>query len=102
MTTYFLCNKCSEVTAEADMVSFDVRPKADRTVHFLACPCGEDEDLEEVSECAACYDHAQLVDGTDLCDPCWREKNPDTGPAEAARKERRYDPSESWLMKHPG
>lgn len=89
-TIYFHCNTCGEVTPEPDMIRRAVwNPDLGMNENFLDCPCGEEEDLERAFPCKECGDFITDQD-SDLCEPCWRKENPDTGDAEAAHKERHY------------
>ncbi len=74
MIHWNFCYKCNMATPDFDMVPYDeFNPDAGRTMHYLACPCGEREDITDAFECDKCEGHfpeTQFETGGDLCIDC--------------------------------
>lgn len=70
------CYTCEEAHTDSEMVPYsEWNPDARRTMNYLACPCGEREDVAEdaawpCADCEEYFPESQIEDGTDWCLKC--------------------------------
>lgn len=73
------CHSCEEVSQEFELVPYgEFNPEARRTLDYLACPCGEREDVVEAYQCDGCEEYfpsERLEEGSDLCIECYQKEN---------------------------